>query len=97
MIASKLIIFRLCSWGTGIALSVISWMFNTENVYLWELTRRYNEIICLISLIPVSILFLVIESVRYQRSGLACIAKAFALMLVFILYAGLWAFFSGGV
>lgn len=94
----KVIIFRMFSWLIGILLSLISrFIFFNDNDTVWSIAKVYNEIICIISLIPIAQVLIIIDLVRKKKDVLKHFLAMLFLLLCFLVYICVWVGCSGGI
>ena len=64
----RVVIFRFITWGIGVLLALISSLiFFNNNDVVWNITRRYNEIVSILSLIPVAQIMLLVAIIRNKK------------------------------
>lgn len=90
--------FRLWTWGIGVVLAIVSRMiFENENDLIWNVNRVYNEIIILISFIPVAQIVLFVDLLRIRKEILKHLLKMTFLAACFLAYIVIWVGCTGGV
>lgn len=92
------VVFRLCTWGMGIFLLMVSYkIFAHENDLVWNITRRYNDIAISISLIPVASILLLVDLIRNKKRVAKHIGGMIFLFVCFMIYGCVWVGCTGGV
>ena len=94
----KVVIFRLLTWGIGAILALISGVvFFNENELMWSITRYYNEIVCILSFIPIAQIMLVIDMIRGKGRIMNHMLTMAILLICFFIYICVWIACTGGV
>lgn len=94
----RVVIFRFITWGIGVLLALISSLiFFNNNDVVWNITRRYNEIVSILSLIPVAQIMLLVAIIRNKKQRIIHILLMIMLLISFLIYICMWVACSGGV
>ncbi len=73
-------------------------IFLNENEIVWEITSKYNIAVSVSTLIPLTLIFLLIDSIIINRKYVLKNISYMALILLeYFLYIQIWFFCSGGV
>lgn len=89
--------FRLWTWGIGVVLTLVSRViFENEHCLLCDISMAYNEIIILISFIPVAQIMLFIDLLRTKKEILKHLLKMTFLAVCFLTYIVIWVGCTGG-
>lgn len=80
----KIITFRILSWLIGLLLALISRIvFGNDNDMVWNVARHYNEIVSILSLIPIAQIMLVVNMIRTKDQIMSCILAMSILVICF--------------
>lgn len=94
----RVVIFRFITWGIGVLLALISSLiFFNNNDVVWNITRHYNEIVSILSLIPVAQIMLLVAIIRNKKQRIIHILLMIMLLISFLIYICMWVACSGGV
>lgn len=94
----KIITFRILSWLIGLLLALISRIvFGNDNDMVWNVARHYNDIVSILSLIPIAQIMLVVNMIRTKDQIMSCILAMSILVICFFIYVGVWVACTGGV
>lgn len=95
---NKIIIFRLITWIIGGLLAVISrFVFLNDNDLMWSISSLFNEVVCILSILPVAHLMLVADMIRSKGKILKHILTMLILLICFGIYVFVWVACTGGV
>lgn len=93
----KTIFFCISIWGIGMILALISrFVFFNDNDIVWNINKYYNEVICILSLIPVAPVILIVDMIRTQKVWIDVLLMLL-LLLCFFIYICIWVACTGGV
>lgn len=94
----KVIIFRMFTWGIGAILSLVSrFVFINDNDVIWNIAMRYNEIVCILSCIPITQIMLIVDMIRSKEQIMNHILTMAIVLICFFIYIGIWVACTGGV
>ena len=94
----KVIIFRLFTWGIGAMLSLVSrFAFFNDNNLIWSIAMYYNEIVCILSCIPIAQIMLVADMIRSKERIINHILAMAIVLICFLVYICVWVACTGGV
>ena len=92
------ILFRLFTWGIGTMLSLVSrFVFLNDNDLIWNIAMYYNEIVCILSCIPIVQIMLVVDLIRSKEQIMNHILTMAIVLICFFIYIGVWVSCTGGV
>lgn len=94
----KVIIFRMFTWGIGAILSLVSrFVFINDNDVIWNIAMPYNEIVCILSCIPIAQIMIIVDMIRSKEQIMNHILTMAIVLICFFIYIGIWVACSGGV
>lgn len=94
----NIIILRISTWGVGIILALISRLvFLNDNDVIWSITRNYNEIVSILSLIPIAEIMIIVEMIRGNKHILLNILAMVTVLICYLIYIVIWVACTGGV
>ena len=94
----KVIILRMCTWGIGMILILISrFVFLNDNDMIWYITKHYNEIVVILSLIPITQVMLIVDMIRNKENIILHFLTMLFVLILFLIYICVWVACTGGI